>query len=56
MKLQCEEINKHKWIESEKAGFDLKDIACQDWIHKYAKQYKIWALKQPRLYEENNEE
>lgn len=56
MQKQCEEINKHKWIESEKAGYDLDRIACQDWIKNHAKQYKSWALKQPYFYEEDNEE
>ena len=37
---QCIEIQKHKWIESEKAGRDLGSSAIQDWIKKYAKQFR----------------
>lgn len=54
MKKQVEEINKHKWIESEKAGYDLGNIASKEWIDKYAKQFRAWAEKQPYFYEEYN--
>lgn len=37
---QINEIEKHKWIVSEKAGRDLGSSACQDWICKYAKQFR----------------
>lgn len=40
MKSQIEEINKHKWIESEKACRDLGKQAVQDWINKYAKLFR----------------
>jgi hypothetical protein len=33
---QRREIEKHKWIESEKAGRDLGMDAAIDWIMKYA--------------------
>ncbi len=52
MKTQCDEINKHKWIESEKKGYDLGNIACKDWIDKYSKQFKEWALTQPYFYKD----
>lgn len=35
-----EEIERHKWIESEKAGRDLGYDAIVDWIRKYAKTYR----------------
>lgn len=38
--IQCEEILKYKWIESEKVGRDLGDCAVSDWIAKYAKQFR----------------
>jgi len=39
--LQIEEINRHKWIESEKCGYDVGLIyASLDWIHKHAKQFR----------------
>ncbi len=36
LKLQSLEIERHKWIESEKAGKDLGMDAVIDWILKYA--------------------
>jgi len=31
------EINKHKWLESEKAGKDIGlEVAAVDWLHKYS--------------------
>jgi hypothetical protein len=32
---QIEEMSKHKWIESEKAGYDLGQDAMLDWVDKY---------------------
>jgi hypothetical protein len=40
MEDQVKEIEKHKWIMSEKAGHDLGSEACRDWIIKYAKQFR----------------
>lgn len=37
---QKHEMEKYKWIESEKAGCDLGNIAIMDWIKKYAKQFR----------------
>jgi len=35
-----EEIKKHKWYESEKAGHDVGgDFAMFDWIMKYKPEY-----------------
>jgi hypothetical protein len=42
--LQIEEIEKHKWIESEKAGHDLGEAARIDWIVKYAAK---WSEEHP---------
>jgi len=36
LELQRREIERHKWIESEKAGRDLGLDAAIDWILKYA--------------------
>jgi len=33
---EMEEIRRHKWIESEKAGRDLGQAAVLDWIERYA--------------------
>ena len=40
MEDQVKEIEKYKWIMSEKAGRDLGSEACKDWICKYAKQFR----------------
>jgi hypothetical protein len=37
---QCEEIRIYKWIESEKAGYDLGKIAELEWIRKNAKLFR----------------
>ena len=37
---QWKEIEKHKWIESEKAGTDLGDSAAMDWIKKHAGEWR----------------
>ncbi len=35
-----DEINRHLWIESEKAGYDIGfEKASDDWLHKYAKAW-----------------
>jgi len=40
------EILKHKWIESEKAGYDLGDKAVWDWVQKYAHEFReYWQKK-----------
>ena len=39
---QMEEILKHKWIESEKAGRDIGSAAAADWIRKYADKWRQW--------------
>ena len=37
---QREEILKHRWIESEKAGYDLGQVAVEEWIKTYAKNFR----------------
>lgn len=46
---QFEEMLKHKWIESEKAGKDLGEAAFVDWINKYAEQWRKWKEKQDKV-------
>jgi len=51
------EINKHKWFESEKTGFDIGfEKASRDWINSYSKEYLtqhpgksalLWFKSQP---------
>lgn len=34
------EINRHKWLESEIAGFDIGyEAAAEDWLKKYAEAW-----------------
>jgi hypothetical protein len=39
---QRAEIERHKWIESEKAGHDLGRDAVLDWISKNAAAWRSW--------------
>ncbi|MDR3603280.1 MAG: hypothetical protein ACLPVO_04625 [Desulfomonilaceae bacterium] len=39
LKIQAQEIERHKWIESEKAGRDLGMDAAIDWIMRYADRF-----------------
>lgn len=35
-----EEINRHKWIESEKAGYDIGfEKATQDWLKRFSQEW-----------------
>jgi hypothetical protein len=33
-------MQRHKWIESEKAGRDLGDEAVFDWVQRYAVSFR----------------
>lgn len=49
LRKELEEILKHKWIESEKAGYDLGDQAVWDWVQKYAHEFReYWQKKNNR--------
>lgn len=42
---QINEIEKHKWLESQKAGYDIgRNIAAYDWIKKYSKSFRDYWL------------
>lgn len=43
---QRSEIQKHKWIESERAGRDLGQGAVQDWIMRFAAEWRQWREQQ----------
>lgn len=47
LQVQSEEINKHKWIESERKGYDLGQEAIINWIKLYADSFR-------RQYESNH--
>ena len=38
--MQLREIERHKWIESEKAGRDLGEEAVFDWIRRHAVAFR----------------
>ena len=43
-----EEINKHKWIESEKVGYDIGfDRAAEDWVGRYADEWEQRHAERP---------
>lgn len=45
---QIEEIIKHKWIESEKAGRDLGEEAIKDYLKNFASAYREeWNKNHP---------
>ena len=46
LKEQMKEIEKHKWIESKKAGRDLGRQAVYDWINRYASEWRRWRNEQ----------
>lgn len=49
LKDEINEILKYKWIESEKAGYDIgSNRACLEWRDKYAKSYREWWDEQHR--------
>ena len=47
--MQRQEILRHKWIESEKAGRDLGQEAVLDWIRRYAALFRKAHGMSPQL-------
>ena len=45
---QIEEIQRHKWIESEKAGRDLGNQAVCEWIDNDAAEFREYWEKRRR--------
>lgn len=44
-----DEINRHLWIESEKAGYDIGfERAADDWLKKYAKAWVDYHMPKNR--------
>ena len=43
MEIQRREIEKHKWIESERQGADQGQKAVRDWIDRYAAGWREWC-------------
>ena len=41
-----DEINRHKWLESEIAGYDIGyQAAAEDWLRKHATAWVTYHLK-----------
>jgi len=40
IKRQLDEMARHKWIESEKVGYDLGEKAMLDWVDKYSEGFE----------------
>jgi hypothetical protein len=43
--LQIQEIDRHKWIESQKAGRDLGEEAVFDWVLNYAEDFRRYVAE-----------
>ncbi len=43
---EIEEIKRHRWIESEKAGRDLGEVAAIDWVQRYSAAFRQEWLSQ----------
>lgn len=52
--MQREEINRYKWIQSERACRDLGGAAVLEWIQKYAAHWRDWYENE--YYEDNGKE
>ena len=50
-----DEIKRHLWIESEKAGYDIGyDNAAKDWISKYASAWMEYHMSSKRAIASKN--
>ena len=46
-KQALEEINRHRWIESEKAGYDIGfESASMDWLEKFSSAWMQYHMPQ----------
>jgi len=43
--MERDEMLRHKWIESEKAGYDLGQAALLDWVHRHAHAFRTHMLQ-----------
>lgn len=44
-----DEINRHLWIESEKAGYDIGfEKAAEDWLKKFSKAWMAYHMPKKR--------
>lgn len=42
--LERQEMLRHKWIESEKAGHDLGQTALMDWVDRYGIEFHHYIM------------
>ena len=55
--IQMEEILKHKWLLSEKCGYDMGEEAVWDWITRYAARFRVyWNQYQKKLLHDEEDE
>jgi len=55
MKMQVQEAEKHRWIESEKAHADLGNAVETGWVVKYGKDFRnYWRKTHSFVLPENN--
>ncbi len=45
LRMERDEMLRHKWIESEKAGYDLGQAALLDWVHRHAHAFRTHMLQ-----------
>lgn len=53
LKDEKKEIEKYKWIQSEKAHYDLGEESCHEWVHRYAAKYREeWEKEHGKIIQE----
>lgn len=53
-RLQMTEMEKHRWIESEKVGYDLGEGAYLDWIKTHSKKFREEYKRYLKKYDNDN--
>ena len=52
-----EEINRHRWLESEKAGHDVGfDSAAEDWLKKFSIAWMQYNMPERLIQEQSKKE
>lgn len=44
---ECHQMDLHKYLTSEKAGYDRGEVALLEWVAKYAKAFREWSNSLP---------
>jgi len=45
-----DEMERHKWIKSEKIGYDVGQDAIIEWINKHAASYRTWWIENHKIH------